>query len=105
MTDAYATIKVLATQQGRRAIRLVVNQVSMAGEGRTIQKQLQLVMDRFVVPHLEELELPLKLELLGEIQSDPSVREAVQKRRLLLELLPGSPAARAVGEIATRLVS
>src|SRR3982751_6354555 len=48
MTDAYATIKVLATQQKRRAIRLVVNQVSQAGEGRSICKQLQLVLDRFV---------------------------------------------------------
>ena len=103
MTDAYATIKVLAMQQQRRDIRLVVNQVSMTGEGRTIHKQLQLVINRFVVPHIEELELPLKLELMGEIQSDSSVREAVQKRRLLLELLPGSPAARAVTEIAARI--
>ena len=53
MTDAYATIKLLATQQERRAIRLVVNQVSVIGEGRTIRKQLQLVVDRFVVPHLD----------------------------------------------------
>src|SRR5204863_666789 len=34
MTDAYATIKLLAVQQGRREIRLVVNQVSVNGEGR-----------------------------------------------------------------------
>ena len=33
MTDAYATIKLLAIQQGRRAIRVVVNQVSATGEG------------------------------------------------------------------------
>ena len=52
MTDAYATIKVLATLQKRRRIRLVVNQVSVAGEGRTIRNQLQLVIDRFVAPHL-----------------------------------------------------
>ncbi len=52
MTDAYATIKLLAMQQGRRAIRLVVNQVSAVGEGRTIRNQLQLVVDRFVCPHL-----------------------------------------------------
>ena len=34
MTDAYATIKVLATLQKRRHIRVIVNQVSAAGEGR-----------------------------------------------------------------------
>ena len=32
---------------------LVVNQVSATGEGRTIRNQLQLVVDRFVCPHLE----------------------------------------------------
>jgi len=103
MTDAYATIKVLATQQGRRAIRLVVNQVSAAGEGRTIHKQLQLVVDRFVAPHFEAGSEPLRLDLLGEIPSDASVREAVQKRALLMQTMPGSPAARAVAAIAERL--
>ncbi len=103
MTDAYATIKVLATQQNRRAIRLVVNQVSQNGEGRAIRNQLQLVLDRFVLPHIEALAEPLKLDLLGEIPSDSSVREAVQKRCLLVETMPGSLAARAVIGIAEKL--
>ena len=103
MTDAYATIKVLALQQGRRDIRVVVNQVSAAGEGRTIRNQLQLVVDRFVAPHIEPPLPPIRLELLGEIPSDASVREAVQKRHLLLEATPGAPAARAVVAIAERL--
>src|SRR5947209_7031924 len=103
MTDAYATIKVLVTQQSRRAIRLVVNQTHQNGEGRAICKQLQLVLDRFVIPHIELLDEPLKLDLLGEIPSDPSVREAVQRRRLLLESMPGSPAALGVFAIADRL--
>ena len=103
MTDAYATIKVLAMQHGRRAIRLVVNQVSAAGEGRTIRNQLQLVVDRFVAPQLEASSEPLQLTLLGEIPSDASVREAVQKRALLIQTLPGTPAARAVLGIAEKL--
>jgi flagellar biosynthesis protein FlhG len=103
MTDAYATIKVLATQQQRRAIRIVVNQVSHNGEGRTIRNQLQLVLDRFVVPQVEVLDLPLNLELLGEIPLDSAVRDAVHRRRLLLESAPGSAAARAVVELARKL--
>jgi flagellar biosynthesis protein FlhG len=106
MTDAYATIKVLATLQKRRHIRLVVNQVSVAGEGRTIRNQLQLVIDRFVAPHLAiDSAEPLVLELLGEIGSDPAVREAVQKRSLLLLTLPGSHAAQAVNAIAARMAA
>ena len=107
MTDAYATIKVLATQQRRREIRLVVNQIGRPGEGRAIRGQLQLVVDRFVVPLLGDdgnaAKPAPKLELLGEVPLDPAVREAVQKRRLLLELLPGSEAARAIEAIAARL--
>jgi flagellar biosynthesis protein FlhG len=103
MTDAYATIKVLATQQARRAIRLVVNQVSQAGEGGAICRQLQLVIDRFVAPQLEVLAGPLKLDLLGEIPIDPHVREAVFKRCLLRDSSPGCAAALAVVGIAGRL--
>ncbi len=104
MTDAYATIKLLATQQDRRVIRLVVNQVSVIGEGRTIRKQLQLVVDRFVVPHLDNGRgAAVPLEFFGEIPTDPAVRDAVKRRALLLETTPGSPAASAVIAIATRM--
>jgi len=104
MTDAYATIKLLAIQQERRAIKVVVNQVSMTGEGRRIRNQLQLVVDRFVCPHLNGgNSAAVSLDLLGEIPTDWSVREAVQRRTLLLELMPGAAAALAVVAIAGRL--
>ena len=103
MTDAYAMIKLLATQQQRSAMRRVVNQVGRIGEGKVIRNQLQLVVDKFVVPMLPEgSALPL-LELVGEVPLDPSVREAVRKRQLLVEMLPGSAAAQAVGAIATKI--
>ena len=104
LTDAYATIKVLAQQQQRYEVGLLVNQVSRTGEGRVIRGQLQQVIDRFVTPGLPEGSA-LKLDLLGEIPTDPAVREAVQKRQLLLELLPGSEAAKAVCAVATKLVT
>ena len=100
LTDAYATIKVLATTQGRRDIRVLVNQVSKPGEGRVIRGQLQQVVDRFVSPGLE---VPVKLEFVGEVPIDPSVRDAVKRRQLLLDCLPGSAAAQAVVAAATRL--
>jgi flagellar biosynthesis protein FlhG len=103
LTDAYATIKVLATQQHRSAIKLVVNQVHRTGEGRAIRGQLQQVVDRFVTPSLAEGSAPLKLELLGEVPSDTAVREAVQRRQLLLETLPGCAAAKAVAAVAAKL--
>lgn len=100
MTDAYATIKVLAMQQSRRALRLVVNQVPRAGDGRGVALQLQQVIDRFVSPAVDT---PVRLDLLGEVPLDPSVRDAVKKRQLVVESLPGTPAAQAVSQLAARL--
>jgi len=102
LTDAYATIKVLATTQGRRDLRVLVNQVSKPGEGRVIRGQLQQVVDRFVSPGLE---VPVKLEFLGEVPADAAVRDAIKRRQLLLECLPGTSAAQAVVAAATRLTA
>jgi flagellar biosynthesis protein FlhG len=49
------------------------------------------------------LEVPVKLEFVGEVPIDPAVRDAVKKRQLLLDCLPGSSAAQAVVAAATRL--
>ena len=100
LTDAYATIKVLAAAQGRRQISLVVNQTRRPGEGRMVRQQLQQVVDRYVSPGLDT---PVRLELLGELPADPAVRDAVQRRELLFETLPGTPAAMALAAIADRL--
>jgi len=101
LTDAYATIKVLAATQGRRAVKLVVNQVRRPGEGRTVRQQLQQVLDRYVSPKLDSAVL---LELLGEIPSDPAVRESVIQRQLMLEHLPGTPASLGIVAVATRMI-
>ncbi len=103
LTDAYATIKVLAGQQHRRLIKLVVNQVGRIGEGRVIRGQLQLVIDRFVTPQVLGEGAAIRLELMGEIPTDQAVRDSVQKRQLLMELLPGSPAANAVRLLAEKI--
>lgn len=100
LTDAYATIKVLATVQKRRAIQLVVNQVARTGEGKVVRAQLQQVVDRYVSAVLET---PVVLDLLGEVPGDSAVRDAILKRQLLLECYPGSAAAQAVTALAARL--
>jgi flagellar biosynthesis protein FlhG len=100
LTDAYATIKVLASTQGRRTLQLVVNQVLKPGEGRTIRGQLQQVVDRYVSPGLDA---PVKIEFVGDVPVDAAVREAVQKRQLFFELYPGAAAAQAIAAVAARM--
>ncbi|TSE23457.1 Flagellum site-determining protein YlxH [Tepidimonas sediminis] len=101
LTDAYATIKVLATQQQRQLIRLVVNQAARPGDGRAITQQLQTVLNRFVGAGPGG---GVRLVHMGDIPVDPAVKEAVMRRQLLLVHTPGCPAALAVGQIAGRLV-
>jgi len=101
LTDAYATIKVLATQQQRTRIRLVVNQAHRVGEGRAIRGQLQQVVDRYVS---NGTDVPLRLDFLGEVPDDAAMREAVQRRRLLLDASPGAASAQAIGALAARLI-
>lgn len=100
LTDAYATIKVLAATQGRRRLQLVVNQQLPASEGRKVHGQLQLVIDRFVSPGLE---VPVVLDLVGEVPADDAVRDAVRRRQLLHECFPGSAAAQAIAALAAGL--
>ncbi len=102
LTDAYAVIKVLAKEQQRKLIRLAVNQTATTGEGRLIRGQLQKVVDRYVSNGTDE---PMKLEFVGEIPTDVSVRQAVQRRVLLLEAFPGSEAAQGVLAIGAKFVT
>ena len=101
LADAYATVKVLATTQAPRPVRLLVNQAQQPGDGRGVREQLQRVIDRFVNPALAS---PLSLDLVGTVPLDADVREIVQRRRLLLEEMPGCAVATALVEAAARLV-
>lgn len=100
LTDAYATIKVLVSQQQRQAVRLVVNQTTRPGAGLSITKQLQHVLDRFVSSGAEH---SIRLIHLGDIPSDAEVREAIMRRQLLMQAAPASPAGQAVAGLAGKL--
>ena len=100
LTDAYAAIKVLATQHKRQHVRMVINQTARPGDGRAITTQLQQVLDRFVTT---EAGRSVRLIHVGDIPADPAVREAVMRRQLLMVSLPGCPAALAVAEVARKL--
>ncbi|WP_439329866.1 MinD/ParA family protein [Comamonas guangdongensis] len=100
LTDAYAAIKVLAKQQKREQIRLVINQAQRPGDGRAITGQLQQVLNRFVTTESGQ---PLQLTHWGDIPLDPAVREAVMRRQLLLQSMPGAPASLAVAQLSNKI--
>jgi flagellar biosynthesis protein FlhG len=100
LTDAYATIKVLANQQKRQHLRMVINQTARLGDGRAITTQLQQVLDRFVTSDTGK---PVRLVHMGDIPADPSVRQAIMRRQLLMSAMPGCPAALAVTQVAIKM--
>ena len=100
LTDAYAAIKVLAMQQQRQHIRIVVNQTARPGDGRAITSQLQQVLERFVTTNSGR---PLRLIHMGDIPADNAVREAVMRRQLLLLHVAGCPAALAISQLAGKI--
>lgn len=100
LTDAYATIKVLAGQQHRQTVRVIVNQAGRPGAGQAITNQLQQVLDRFVVAVTRQ---PIRLIHLGDIPLDPEVRQAVMRRQLLMQATPACPAGLAITQIARTL--
>jgi flagellar biosynthesis protein FlhG len=100
LTDAYATIKVLVGQQKRQTIRMVINQTARLGDGRAITVQLQQVLDRFVA---SEPGKAVKLVHMGDIPADNSVRQAIMRRQLLMQTMPGSAAAMAIVQLAQKI--
>ena len=100
LTDAYATIKVLTSQQKRQQIRMIINQTARLGDGRAITVQLQQVLDRFVS---KAQGVNIKLVHTGDIPSDPSVKMAIMRRQLLMLNTPGCPAALAISQLALKL--
>lgn len=100
LTDAYAAIKVLTTQQKRHNMRLVINQAARPGDGRAITGQLQQVLNRFVST---ESGYPMRLIHMGDIPADKAVRESVMRRQLLLQSMPGCPAALAIAQLANKI--
>lgn len=100
LTDAYAAIKVLAMQQKRQHVRMVINQAARPGDGRAITSQLQQVLDRFVSTQSGR---PVRLIHMGDIPADASVRDAVMRRQLLLVHTPGCPAALAISQLANKI--
>jgi flagellar biosynthesis protein FlhG len=97
LTDAYALIKVLHTQHQERRFRILVNNVAGSKEAKEVYRKLSMAADHFLGG--------LSLNYLGFIPADPSVNRAVMRQKALVEDQPGSPAARAMAELAQTILN
>jgi len=105
LTDAYATIKVLSLRFGIKQFELVVNQADPARAaeiGAGIVRSLQDVSARFLAGAAGDA---VQLYLAAAVPADPAIPESVSRRRLLAEIMPQSPAARAISGLASSLLA
>ena len=85
IADAYATIKVLIQDQGLDEIYLLPNMVKSQSEGWKLYKKLNDVCVRF---------LGESVHYLTSIEEDEMVLRALKKYQSVMELAPGTAAAR-----------
>lgn len=94
LTDAYAILKTVFTENPNSRLLLAVNMAQNENEARTAQERLVNVARRF---------LGANVWPLGYVPQDPAVGQAVRSGKPFLLSYPSSPAARAVRRIAQQL--
>lgn len=96
ITDAYALIKVLASQYGENHYNLLVNGLTKPHDGEMVYRTLLRVTERF-------LGRGISLEYLGVIPHDEAISKAVLKQQPVLTLFPQAKVSRSFNSLAKRL--
>lgn len=91
ITDAYALIKVLATQHHIKKFRVVTNMMPDDATGFGVYQRIAEAADR----HLN-----VNVSYLGTIPFDPNLKRAVKAQRAMVEVFPQAPASKAIKQLA-----
>ncbi len=92
--DAYAMVKALNVAHGTAGFDIVANMVRHDVAGRQLFDRFRAIAGRF---------LDVELNYVGAVPADNYVREAVLRKRCVVETFPGAPASRAFAALARRL--
>jgi flagellar biosynthesis protein FlhG len=96
ITESYAMLKRMATQDGRRNFGIVVNKARNEEEARTVFGNVAQVASR----HLHA-----RVEYLGYIPVDEKLKRATQLCRSVTEAFPAAPSAVAFSELGRSLLA
>ena len=91
ITDAYALMKVLATQYDEKRFTLLVNNVKSERDAKNVYSNLSNVAERF---------LNISIDFAGYIPHDPNLSRAVARQTSLIQAYPKSAACRAFESLA-----
>jgi flagellar biosynthesis protein FlhG len=95
MTDAYAIIKVLSENYGKKKFSLVVNMASSVKEGLKIYERIAEVAKRF---------LEVDIAFAGHVPNDPQIQKSLALRKGLNENLTYTIAGQAWNQVARDLL-
>lgn len=96
IADAYGVIKVLAKENPRAHVYLVVNMVRMESEGQQVLDRLQMVAEKF---------LDFTVEPLGMVFYDSLVPKAVKKQEPFFLTNPQATASQNILSLARKLLA
>ena len=96
ITDAYATIKTIATL--RDDVSMIMNQVKSEKEAVGIFEKIKKVAKANIKSNLD-------LKLIGKVNSDIKVSSSVKQRALFCSQYPGSVPARDIEAIVSKIAS
>jgi len=92
--DAYAMVKALNVSHGIANFEILANMVQHDVAGRALFDKFRAIVARFI---------DVDLNYAGAVPADPFVREAVLRKRCVVESFPGAPASRAFAALARRM--
>ena len=96
ITDAYATIKTIATL--RDDIGVIMNQVKN-------KKEAIAIFDKIKRVAFDNIRSDLKLQFIGKIESDVKISSSVKQRALFSATYPSSSSYRDIAEIANFIIN
>jgi flagellar biosynthesis protein FlhG len=94
IVDAYLMVKILAHRESAKKIYILVNNVVGRDEANSVFRQIDKVSNRF---------LNKQVELLGFVERDKNLMEAVAQQMPVVNMAPNTPAARCLTSIARKL--
>jgi flagellar biosynthesis protein FlhG len=97
VTDAYALIKVMATEHGEKRFKLLMNMVQDESEAKAVFLNLCQATDKFLNG--------VVLEYIGFLPKDENVPNAVRQRKTFMEMNPKAPSSLKLQEIAGGLIN
>ncbi|GHD55445.1 MinD/ParA family ATP-binding protein [Jeongeupia chitinilytica] len=97
LTDAYAAIKLMATEYARSEFRILINRVGSAREAGALFERLQQVASRYLGNRV-------RLRLIGFVPEDEKLARAARLGRTVFDAFPDAESAHAFRQLADAML-